>query len=65
VSAQSFQLLGELDPTPATTVKSFESALLASENKIYFVGEDHLHGRELWETNGTAFGTHLVLDLLS
>lgn len=37
--------------------------LRAFGNSIYFTGVDADHGRELWQTNGTVAGTHLVADI--
>jgi ELWxxDGT repeat protein len=33
------------------------------KGKVYFSGRDATHGRELWVTDGTAGGTHMVGDL--
>ncbi|MBS1778605.1 MAG: T9SS type A sorting domain-containing protein [Bacteroidetes bacterium] len=32
-------------------------------NELFFTGIDSAHGTELWVTNGTTFGTHIVKDL--
>ena len=45
---------GRLDPTDLT----------AAGNKLFFAADDGLHGRELWVSDGTAPGTHLVEDLV-
>lgn len=34
-----------------------------SQGALYFVGQDTDHGYELWRTDGTAAGTHLVADI--
>ncbi|MBR0869030.1 tandem-95 repeat protein [Bradyrhizobium tropiciagri] len=33
--------------------------------KIYFSASDNVHGREVWESDGTAAGTHEVNDLIA
>lgn len=33
-------------------------------SQLYFVGDDGVHGRELWITDGTPAGTHLLVDLM-
>src|SRR5688500_2066854 len=40
------------------------SKLTVVGNTLYFVGNDHYHGYELWKTDGTAAGTALVKDLI-
>ena len=34
------------------------------DGKLYFLADDPLIGRELWVTDGTVVGTHLVIDLI-
>jgi ELWxxDGT repeat protein len=41
------------------------SDLTLFNNKLYFVADDGVNGRELWVTNGTTIGTQLVADLNS
>jgi len=38
-------------------------AALANRNLAFFAADDGVHGRELWASDGTAAGTHLVLDV--
>jgi ELWxxDGT repeat protein len=38
--------------------------LVEVESRLYFLADDGVHGRELWVTNGTASGTHMVIDLV-
>ncbi|HZY84412.1 MAG TPA: ELWxxDGT repeat protein, partial [Gemmataceae bacterium] len=37
--------------------------LTAFHGKVYFTASDPAHGEELWSSNGTAAGTHLVQDI--
>ena len=39
------------------------SALAALGDRVVFAADDGVHGVELWVTDGTALGTHLVADL--
>jgi ELWxxDGT repeat protein len=47
---------------PISTTPFFRY-LIAGENRLYFVAEDHDHGWEVWTSDGTADGTHLVKDV--
>jgi len=38
--------------------------MTAAVDRVYFVAEDGVHGRELWVSDGTAAGTHMVSDIL-
>jgi ELWxxDGT repeat protein len=33
-------------------------------NRIFFIADDGVHGRELWVTDGSTEGTHMVADLV-
>ena len=33
-------------------------------NIVFFLADDGVHGEELWVTDGTEAGTHLVLDIM-
>ncbi len=43
---------------------SWPQSLTRVEGRVFFAANDHAHGRELWVTDGTPEGTHLVRDLL-
>lgn len=40
-----------------------DDALLVFGDELYFAGSDRTHGLELWRTDGTAAGTHMVADV--
>ena len=50
---------GGLTPTPYALSGGFTAA----GGKAYFSYNDNTHGNELWVTDGTAAGTHIVADL--
>jgi len=50
----------ELDPR---TIGADISDLLLFNGKLYFAASDGVLGKELWTSNGTANGTHLVKDV--
>ena len=55
-----------------TLIKDMATTVLASSNpqqitvlgsSIYFTADDGIHGRELWRSNGTDTGTHMIQDI--
>src|SRR5205085_467162 len=54
----------EVDIRPGGT-GSAPVNLTASNNLVFFSADNGTVGRELWVTNGTLVGTHLVQDLFS
>ena len=49
----------------ASFADPFFSQAVVSGDKLYFRATDAAHGTELWVTDGTAAGTHLVADVFS
>lgn len=54
------QLLADIKPGADS---SEPQALTRSGDQVFFVANDGTHGRELWVTDGTTGGTHLVRDI--
>jgi ELWxxDGT repeat protein len=53
-------LPGKGDGTP---VSPDSATLTAAGGRLYFAGNDGIHGSELWQSDGTAAGTRMVRDL--
>jgi ELWxxDGT repeat protein len=51
------------EPWYAPNRSSFPSSLCKMGNKMYFSANDAVHGQELWVTDGTVEGTHLLKDI--
>lgn len=47
-------VFGSANPTNLTALQ---------DGRVLFVADDGVHGRELWITDGTGIGTHMVIDL--
>jgi len=39
------------------------SKRIALSNKLYILHDDNVHGRELWVSDGTVMGTHMIKDI--
>ncbi len=46
---------------PGSNGKHIQNVVVKDE-KLYFMGTDEQHGKDLWVSNGTASGTHLIVD---
>lgn len=62
-TAQQPILLKQVLPEFAPALRP--SAFVSSGNKLFFRGVTTEHGDELWVSDGTAAGTHLVKDIVS
>ncbi len=52
-------------PGPGAGTSPFygRSDALAADNTLYFTADDGVHGKELWQSNGTAAGTAMIADI--
>jgi ELWxxDGT repeat protein len=58
------EMLGDLAPGAASSMPEFPDAEFSSANgRVFFAGDDGVHGLEPWVTDGTPLGTTLVGDL--
>lgn len=46
-----------------TDIGTYYPRMFVHDNALYFLADDHVHGQELWKTDGTYPGTHLVADI--
>ena len=61
------QLLKDINPGPANGIPVFfglsQNIVTVIGTKLYFLANDGVNGEELWVTDGTIAGTHMVKDI--
>ena len=59
-------MVKDIYPGPDDSIFTADSTLrnmIRVGDKVYFLADDGIHGRELWATDGTASGTYMVMDI--
>ena len=57
------KLFKEIYDETAEPSSSTPEQFMVANNRLYFVADDGIHGRELWSTDGTVLGTNIVRDI--
>ena len=55
--------VAEITPRTDGDSKMSQMQVVHSGEKAFFVGQDKVYGHEMWVTDGTTEGTHMVLDI--
>ncbi len=63
VIAYSQILIKDINPVPSIGSVTDKFNMIEMNNKVYFNADDGIHGMELWTSDGTEAGTHLVKDI--
>lgn len=58
----SVTLVKTMPPTPGSSV-SGATLLGVWGNRLFFIGDDGVNGRELWSSDGTTAGTHMIANI--
>lgn len=59
VNSAKIELLKDINPAGSASI----SVKLVSQNRVYFMADDGVHGSELWRTDGSSAGTMLLKDI--
>lgn len=57
-------MVADIHPTDTSTNYGVKTILGATNDKLFFVGNDGLSGQELWVSDGTKTGTQLIRDIV-
>ncbi|NID12844.1 ELWxxDGT repeat protein [Fibrivirga algicola] len=60
--AQSVKMIKDVNPG-AGWEAHWDARIVRFGDNIFFMGDDGIHGLELWKSNGTAKGTGMVKDI--
>jgi len=60
----SFKLLKDIDKgSSGSDVDLADHSVAQTDNKLFFLADDDIHGKELWSTDGTSSKTNLTRDI--
>jgi ELWxxDGT repeat protein len=58
------QLMKDIWPGPGSGFWGSQSLFSIINDKLYFSANDGIHGEELWESDGTATGTNMLIEIV-